>query len=133
MAATSNRFGHIRPSRFVTDPVPAIPIMHSYDTGMVTRSEWRKSLKVPVEAIAAAFGIERESVHRMEREQNRMNAEKIALYADTLGILPERLWRPPPQGSDSDEATVQLSPAERDLAASLLKKLGVTVDKPKRS
>lgn len=143
MDQTSNRFGHNFESRKVTTVVPAFRPVHNYDTGMVTRStqptrrllylvEWRKHLKVSPEAIAEAFGIERESVHRMEREQNRMNAKKIAKYADTLGILPEQLWRPPPP-TDSKLSGSDLTAAEREIAVSLLTKLTMPAPKPGRS
>lgn len=141
MNETSNRFGHIRGSRNVTMLVPAFRPIHNYDAEMVTRSaqprrllylvEWRKRLNVSPEAIAEAFGIERRSVHRMEREQNRMNAEKIAKYADTLGISPESLWRPPPpEGADLSGA--DLTPAERELAFSMLSKLTTATVNPAR-
>lgn len=142
MIQTSNRFGHNLGRENVTNAAPAFDPIHNYDAGMVTRSanprrllylvEWRKHLSVSPETIAEAFGIERESVHRMEREQNRMNAEKIAKYADTLGILPEQLWRPPPPAG-TDQAGADLTSAERELAISMLTKLSAPRAKPKRS
>ncbi|WP_296741364.1 helix-turn-helix transcriptional regulator [Mesorhizobium sp.] len=126
----------------MTSAVPAFRSIHNYDTGMVTKSanprrllylvEWRKRLNVSPEVIAEAFEIERESVHRMEREQNRMNAEKIAKYAETLGIMPEQLWRPPPP-EGSDLAGADLTAAEREVALSLISKLTFPSSKPKRA
>lgn len=124
----------------MTNPAPATPPVHKYDTGMVTKAprrllylvEWRKHLNVRPETIAEAFEIERESVHRMEREQNRMNAEKIAKYADTLGILPEQLWRPPPPG-DASDGEIGLTSAEREAAVTLLTKLTGSPSKSKRA
>lgn len=142
MILVSNRFGHFKESDDVTNTAPAFDSIHSYDAGMVTRStnprrllyvvEWRKHLNVSPEKIAEAFGIERESVHRMEREQNRMNAEKIAKYADVLGILPEQLWRPP-TSSGTGSAEIGLTAAEREVALSLLTKLTSPATKPKKS
>jgi len=129
-------------SQNVTVAAPATMPIHKYDTGMVTKAapprrllylvEWRKHLNVRPETIAEAFEIERESVHRMEREQNRMNAEKIAKYADTLGILPEQLWRPPPTG-DASDGDIGLTMAEREAALALLTKLTGSPSKPKRA
>lgn len=142
MTQISNRLGHNQESINVTDTVPAFRRIHNYDAGMVTRPansrrllylvEWRKHLKISPETIAEAFSIERESVHRMEREQNRMNAAKIAKYADTLGILPEQLWRPPPSAG-ADPSGADLTSAERELAISMLTKLSAPRAKPKRS
>ncbi len=123
----------------MTVAAPALRPVHKYDGSMAPNAnprrllylvEWRKYLKVRPAAIAEAFDIERESVHRMEREQNRMDAEKIAKYADVLGILPEQLWRPPPTG-DANTGDVGLTAAEREAAFTLLSKLANTPARPK--
>ncbi|HWW46571.1 MAG TPA: helix-turn-helix transcriptional regulator [Xanthobacteraceae bacterium] len=81
-------------------------------------TEWRKHLGISAETMAEAMGVERESIHRMEREQNRMNVEKMARYAEALGIPPEKLWRKP-----TDQEDVGLTAEERQQATELLKKL----------
>jgi transcriptional regulator with XRE-family HTH domain len=78
-----------------------------YDASMVTlirhKAAWRRLyLKehrehrgITPEQMAGRLGIDRVSVHRWEREQQRMNPAKQLAYAEALGIEPSALWRPP--------------------------------------
>lgn len=81
-------------------------------TGMVTRihqgnrrrrrlflKEHREAKNVTPETMAGRLGIDRVSVHRWEREPQRMNPEKQIAYAEALQLEPEDLWRPPEQPS----------------------------------
>jgi transcriptional regulator with XRE-family HTH domain len=57
--------------------------------------EHREAKGVSAGDMAERFGIERESVYRLEREPWRVNSEKQAQWAMALQIEPEDLWRPP--------------------------------------
>ena len=101
-------------------------------TGMVTRQkaqkrrlflkEHRKAKKVSAAVMAEKLGIERESVHRLEREPWRVDSDRQLQWAVALGIEPEDLWRPP--GTPSIDAMVQSEPAElREKAADIVRRL----------
>lgn len=77
-----------------------------YVAAMVTRihkgvrprlflKEHRKAKGLSAEAMGGRLGIERESVHRMERYPGRLSLEKQAAYAAALDIEPEDLRWPP--------------------------------------
>jgi DNA-binding XRE family transcriptional regulator len=84
--------------------------------------EWREHFGVSPDQMAGRIGIERESVYRWEREQNRLNPEKQTAYAEALGIEPEDLWRYPTKPSldallrGKDAATI-------DMAADIVRRL----------
>lgn len=46
-------------------------------------------------------GVDRVTVTRWRKHQNRLNPEKIAALANALDITPEELWRPPPAQNPS--------------------------------
>jgi transcriptional regulator with XRE-family HTH domain len=107
----------------VTNRVRAMSTRGAYDAGMVTqirhKAQWRRLyLKehrefygVTPEAMAGRLGIDRVSVHRWEREQQRMNPAKQLAYAEALGIEPAALWRPP----DAPSVDELLAKAPEDL------------------
>lgn len=57
--------------------------------------EWREHLDLSADQVADRMEVTRQTVHRWEREQHRMNPEKQAGYAHAIGIEPEDLWRHP--------------------------------------
>jgi DNA-binding XRE family transcriptional regulator len=87
----------------------------------------RKAKGVSPEAMAGHLGIERESLHRIEREPNRLNPEKQVRYAERLGLeSPAMLWQPPEQ--TSIDALIQSVPEEMrslatDMAADVVRRL----------
>lgn len=116
-----NRYGHQS-----TVPLPAIV------AGMITRlkpvkrrlflKENRKAKRVSATVMGQKLGIERESVHRLERETWRMDPEKQANYALALGLEPEELWSPP--GTISLDNIVRSSPDElKRMAADIVRRL----------
>ena len=86
--------------------------------------EHREAKGVSAEAMAGRLGIERESVYRLERKPNRLNAEKQAAWAAALGLEPEDLWHPP--GWRSLDAIVAQAPEDlRNMAADIVLRLMV--------
>lgn len=89
--------------------------------------EHRKAKEMSPEIMAGRLGIERESVHRWEREWWRVSPPKQQQYADALGIDPAELWRPPrPPERPSIDQMLQDAPDElvmraAEIAAILLK------------
>lgn len=75
--------------------------------------------------MAGRLGIERESLHRLEREWWRLNGEKQLAYADALGIEPEELWRlPPPKGQPSLDAMIKSAPQDvQEMATDIVRRL----------
>lgn len=61
--------------------------------------EHRKAKDVTAEAMAGRLGIERESVHRLERVPGKITVEKLNAYAAALEMEPEDLMHPPGQRS----------------------------------
>lgn len=81
-----------------------------YATGMVTTirrgakrrlflKEWREHKGVAPEAMADRLDVTRQTIHRWEREQWRLDPPKQVAYADALDLEPEDLWRPPDRPS----------------------------------
>lgn len=62
---------------------------------MLFLKEHRKAKGISPERMAELLGIDRVSVHRLERELQRMDPAKQKAYADAIGVRPEDLWRPP--------------------------------------
>lgn len=101
-----------------------------YDAGMVTRihksvrrrlflKEHREAKKVGPEVMAGRLNIDRVSVHRWEREPQRMTPGKQEAYAHALGLEPEDLWRPP--GTPSVDSLLARAPDElRQKAAEMV-------------
>lgn len=101
-----NQVGDFLSTTKVTDLVRVSDLEPAYDTGMVTRirkgtrrrlflAEWRESKDVSVEKMADRLEITRQSVYRWEKEQWRLDPQKIAAYAAALDLEPEDMWRPP--------------------------------------
>ncbi len=105
----------------------------AYVTGMVTRihkgnrgrlflKEHRKAKGMSAEVMAGRLGIERESVHRLERDPQRVTFERQLAYASALNIEPEELWRPP--GTPSLDALVSKAPDDiQAMAADIVRRL----------
>lgn len=104
-----------------------------YVTGMVTRirkayrgrlflKEHRKAQGMSAETMAGRLGIERESVHRLERYPERVTFEKQCAYAEALNIEPDELRKPP--GTPSLDAMVSQAPADiQIMAADIVRRL----------
>lgn len=128
-----NLFGHRRSSPDVTGLVINMSTAWGYVTAMVTRihkgvrarlflREHREAKGVSAEQMAGRLGIERESVYRLEREQERMDPQKQANYAAALGIAPEALWRPP--GVPSIDELLSGAPDDvKTMAADIVQRL----------
>jgi transcriptional regulator with XRE-family HTH domain len=110
--------------------VRAVAKVPNYDADMVTRiyagrkrrlflKEHREAKKVSAETLAGRLEIDRVSVHRWEREPNRLTPDKQAAYAHALGLEPEDLWRPPEQPS-VDALLAQASDDLRRKAAEMV-------------
>lgn len=72
--------------------------------------EHRKDKGVTAEQMAGRLGIERESVHRLERFPGKITIEKRNAYAAALDMEPEDLMWPP--GQRSLDAAVRDEPPE---------------------
>lgn len=84
--------------------------IHKGFKGTLFLKEHRKAKRVTAEAMAGRLGIERESVHRLERVPERLSYEKQVEYAEALGIEPEDLRYPP--GRPSLDGLVKKAPPE---------------------
>lgn len=93
----------------------------AYDTGMVTRirkggkrrlflTEWRDSKDVSAERLAERLDVTRQTIHRWEKEQWRLDPQKIAAYANALDLEPEDLWRLP--STRSLDGMIAAAPAD---------------------
>lgn len=112
--------------------VPTLTMPRGYAAGMVTRirkgvkprlflKEHREAKGVSAVVMAGRLGIERESVHRLERV-GRAKAEVQAAWADALGIEPAQLWRPP--GQVSLDAIIKDAPEDvKSMAADIVRRL----------
>lgn len=72
--------------------------------------EHRKAKGVTAEAMGGRLGIERESVHRLERQPESASYSRQVAYAEALGIEPEDLRWPP--GTPSLDGIVKKAPPE---------------------
>ena len=82
--------------------------------------EHREKKAVSPEAMAGRLGITRESLYRWEREQHRLNPEKIARFADALDMAPDRLWHHPDEPS-ADEQLRNATLEERQAAVEMVR------------
>ena len=59
--------------------------------------EWMEAKDITPEALGLRFDppVSRTTVWRWIREPHRLNPEKMAAFAEALGIQPEDLWRSP--------------------------------------
>ncbi len=80
--------------------------------------EHREAKKVAPSEMAKKLGIERESVHRLERK--RM-VKWAAAYARHLNLTVGELYSPP--GIQSLDAIIALAPEMRDLAVDIVTRL----------
>lgn len=86
--------------------------------------EWREHFEVSPETMAERMNVTRQSIHRWERETNRLTPDKQEAYAFALGIEPEALWRHPDAPSVDallSQADDQLKKRAAELVAVLLK------------
>lgn len=106
----------------------------AYVAGMVTKGierrlflkEHRKAKKMTAEKMGEHLGLERESVHRLERHPHRITWETQCDYAVALGIEPEDLWQRP--GTPSLDALARSTPEETravavGMAADILRRM----------
>lgn len=87
--------------------------------------EWRKYREIRSQEMAERLQIERESVYRLEREQWRVSADDMLIYAQACKIEPARLWTLP--GGISLDELLHVLPEESqsiavDMAAGILKR-----------
>lgn len=61
--------------------------------------EWREKVGVSAETLADRIGVTRQTIHRWEREQWRMDPRKQIAYAEALNIEPQDLWNLPSRPS----------------------------------
>jgi IS30 family transposase len=61
--------------------------------------EWREHQVVSAEKIAERLNVTRQTIHKWEREQQRMNPAKQSAYAEAIGISAQDLWRRPSRPS----------------------------------
>lgn len=79
-------------------------------------------LGVSDEAMAGRLGIGRETVWKRYTEQQRLDPGKVAAFADALDMHPSELLYPP--GTPSlDAIAATATPAERDMAADILRRM----------
>lgn len=96
--------------------------IHKGYRGRLFLKEHRKAKGMSAEAMAGRLGIERESVHRLERNPERMTFEKQCAYAAALNIEPEELRMLP--GTPSLDAMVSNAPADiQTMAADIVRRL----------
>lgn len=96
--------------------------IHKYVRPRLFLKEHRKAKGMSAETMGGRLGLERESVHRLERHPERASAEKQAAYAHALNIEPEDLWHPP--GTPSLDGMVKAAPDElRTMAADIVRRL----------
>jgi len=85
-------------------------------------TQHREAHGLSVEELGARLEVSRTTMWRWEKEQWRLNPEKIAAIAYALGIEPEQLWRLPERPSIDamlDEAPQHVHEAVADLAKRL--------------
>lgn len=96
--------------------------IHKGHRGRLFLKEHRKARGMSAEAMAGRLGMERESVHRLERHPERITFEKQCAYAAALNIEPEELRKPP--GTPSLDAMVSQAPEELQImAADIVRRL----------
>jgi DNA-binding XRE family transcriptional regulator len=88
--------------------------------------EHRKAKQMTAETMGGRLGLERESVHRLERYPERVTWEKQCAYAEALDIEPEELWQRP--GTPSLDALARAAPEETramavEMAADILRRM----------
>lgn len=64
-------------------------------SGRLYLVEHREAKDISAEKLADRIEVTRQTVHRWEREQHRLDPQKIAAYAHALDMEPLQLWRPP--------------------------------------
>jgi transcriptional regulator with XRE-family HTH domain len=108
----------------VTKPARA-PQTITLTTPKLYLREWRKHCSISATEMADKLAIERESVYRLEREQWRVSADDMLIYAQACKIDPSRLWEPP-GGISLDELLRDLPEESRpiaiDMAAGILRR-----------
>jgi hypothetical protein len=81
--------------------------------------EHRKAKNVSPPVMAGRLGVERESVHRIERRRDPKWQER---WAAALGIEPEELWHPPGRTS-LDAMVADASPELRNTIEDVVRRL----------
>lgn len=98
--------------------------IHQHAKPRLYLKEHREARGISPEAMAGRLEIERESVYRWEREQRRLNPEKLAAYAHALGdeVQLEDLFRMP--GRPSIDAMIKNAPESvQTMAADIVRRL----------
>jgi DNA-binding XRE family transcriptional regulator len=96
--------------------------IYKHGSGRLFLKEHRVDKGVSASDMAGRLNIERESVYRIERANERAKAKWQAAYAVALQIEPEELWRLP--GTVSLDALVADAPEEtRALAIDIVRRL----------
>lgn len=85
-------------------------------------SEWMEFRGLSDAQMAGRLDISRETVWKWQREQKRLDPDKMAALAHALDIEPEELWRPPQRRSL--DALVKDAPDDiRDVAYDVVSRL----------
>lgn len=85
-------------------------------------TEWFDHLGVNDEKVATRIGVDRATVHRWRKEQNRLNPIKIATLAEALDISPQDFWRPPARPS-LDAIVDKASDEVRAMAVDIVRRM----------
>lgn len=84
--------------------------IHKGYSGRLYLKEHRKAKDISAEVMGGRLGMERESVHRLERRPERISYERQCAYAAALNIAPEELTMRP--GTPSLDAMVRQAPED---------------------
>lgn len=109
---------------------------NSIITGMATPSEirkgarvhlyikeWMEKLGVSDEAMAGRLNVARETVWRRYTEQNRLNPEKIAEFADALGFEEVTQLYYPPDVQSLDAIATGATFEQREMIADVVRRV----------
>jgi DNA-binding XRE family transcriptional regulator len=84
------------PSLLFSSNAPhVVPMQRSPNTHKFFLREHRKAAGVTAQQMAEYLGIDRTSVHRLERVNWRVKSETLRAYAHRLGKAPEEFCKPP--------------------------------------
>ena len=85
--------------------------------------EWMDHLGVSDETMAGRLGVARETVWRRYSEQNRLNPEKIAEFADALGMEEVTQLYFPPLVPSLDAIATGASSEQREMIADVVRRV----------
>lgn len=108
-----------RASRIITSMVTRI---HKGVRGHLYITEWRESIPLSVEQLAARVGVSRQTVFRWEKSQRNLTPDKIAWLAEALGIPPQRLWELPSRPS-LDAELQDATPEQRQMVVDIARRI----------